>query len=105
MATFLDLGLLNYFAVIFPALIVFVIVYAVFEKFKLLGENKTLHAIIAISMSFLVLTRVAIVLVVWLIAVFRSAGVNCICPGSSSPLPSIEFFKAVKPCNSLNSFS
>ena len=75
MATFLDLGLLNYFAVIFPALIVFVIVYAVFEKFKLLGENKTLHAIIAISMSFLVIISNDVVKVInfispWFVLVF-----------------------------------
>lgn len=55
MATFLEIGLLNYFSIIFPALLVFVIVYAVFEKFKLLGENKSIHAIIAISLAFIVI--------------------------------------------------
>ena len=55
MATFLDIGLLEYFSVIFPALLVFVIVFALFEKYKLLGESKTIHAIVAIAVAFMVM--------------------------------------------------
>ena len=47
MATFLEVGILNYFSIIFPALLVFVIIFAILEKTKLLGENKSMHAIVA----------------------------------------------------------
>ena len=36
----LEIGLLNYFAVIFPAILVFVFVYAILQKIKILGEKK-----------------------------------------------------------------
>ena len=55
MATFLDTGLLSYFSVIFPALLVFVIVYALLEKTKLLGENKAIHAIAAIAIALMLM--------------------------------------------------
>jgi hypothetical protein len=55
MAAVLDVGLLEYFSIIFPALLVFVIVYALFEKLKILGENKALHAIAAIAIAFMLM--------------------------------------------------
>ena len=55
MATFLEIGALRYFSIIFPALLVFVVVYALFEKLKILGENKSIHAIVAIVLAFMVL--------------------------------------------------
>lgn len=55
MATFIETGLFEYFGVIFPALLVFVIVYGLFQKVHILGESKSLHAIIAISAAFLVM--------------------------------------------------
>ena len=75
MATFLELGLLNYFAVIFPALLVFVIVFAIFEKFKLIGESKTVHAIIAIALAFIVMLSPAILTIInfispWFVLLF-----------------------------------
>ncbi|MEE9525130.1 MAG: hypothetical protein V3V78_00805 [Candidatus Woesearchaeota archaeon] len=75
METFLDIGILNYFSVIFPALLVFVIVYALLEKTKILGENKSLHAIAAIVSAFLVMLSRDIVAIInfgapWFILVF-----------------------------------
>lgn len=75
MATFLEIGLLNYFSVIFPALLVFVLVFAVFEKFKIIGESKVIHAIIAISLSFMVMLSRDILAVInfiapWFVLVF-----------------------------------
>jgi len=55
MVTFLEIGLLRYFAIIFPALLVFAIVYAVLLKTKMLGENRTISAIVAIVVAFLVM--------------------------------------------------
>ncbi len=55
MATFLDIGVLNYFSMIFPALLVFVLVFAILEKTKMLGESKTLHAMTAIVAAFMVM--------------------------------------------------
>ncbi|MBD3354876.1 hypothetical protein GF361_02735 [Candidatus Woesearchaeota archaeon] len=55
MATFLDIGVLNYFSMIFPALLVFVLVFAILEKTKMLGESKTLHAMAAIVAAFMVM--------------------------------------------------
>ncbi|MBT4446481.1 hypothetical protein HOA92_04700 [archaeon] len=54
MASALDLGLLQYFAVIFPTLLVFVLVYAILGKFKLLGESTAINSIVAICCAILV---------------------------------------------------
>ena len=75
MATFLETGALNYFSIIFPALLVFVIVYALLEKTKILGENKGLHAIAAIVAAFLVMLSGDIVQIInfgapWFVLVF-----------------------------------
>ena len=55
MVTFLEIGLLRYFSIIFPALLVFAIVYALLQKTKLIGESITINAIIAIVIAFLVM--------------------------------------------------
>ena len=56
MATFLDISLLEHFKVIFPILFTFTVVYALLQYVKFLGDNKAIHAIIAlviaISVSF-----------------------------------------------------
>jgi hypothetical protein len=75
METFLDIGVLNYFSIIFPALLVFVIVYTILEKTKILGENKAMHAIAAIVAAFLVMLSKDIIAVInfgapWFILVF-----------------------------------
>ncbi len=71
----LDLGILNYFSVIFPALLVFVLVYAVLEKTKLLGESKSVHALTAIVVAFIVMLSRDILEIInfgapWFIMVF-----------------------------------
>jgi len=56
MATFLDVGLFQYFQVIFPVLIVFALVYAVLQKTKALGDNAgVINAIVAIVAGFMIL--------------------------------------------------
>ncbi len=55
MATFLDLGLLEHFGVIFPLILVFVIVFALLEKSKLLGDNKGIHSLVALSIAIMML--------------------------------------------------
>ncbi len=55
MATFLETGLLNYFSIIFPALLVFVLVFALLQKIKILGESKSINALVAIALGFIVL--------------------------------------------------
>ena len=55
MATFLEIGLLRYFSIIFPALLVFALVYILLEKTQMVGENKTINAIIGIVLAFLVM--------------------------------------------------
>lgn len=75
MATFLQLGILRYFSIVFPALVVFVIVFALFERFKILGENKSVHAIIAIALAFLVILSTDLVELInvmapWFVIIF-----------------------------------
>jgi hypothetical protein len=75
MASALDLGLLQYFAVIFPVLLVFVLVYAILVKFKLLGESTSINAIVAVCCAILVsLSESVISLIVfvapWFVLVF-----------------------------------
>lgn len=53
MATPLDIGLLANFKIIFPFLFIFCIVFAVLASTKLLGDNKIIHATIAIAMAFM----------------------------------------------------
>ncbi len=55
MATFLDIGLAQHFAPIFPILFVFVVVFALLEKSKILGENKGLNSLIALSVAIMLL--------------------------------------------------
>ncbi|NQU79411.1 hypothetical protein HQ545_06610 [Candidatus Woesearchaeota archaeon] len=55
MATFLDIGLAQHFQVIFPILLVFVLIFALLEKSKILGENKGLHSLIALSIAMMLL--------------------------------------------------
>ncbi len=47
MANVIDLGLLNYLMPIFVWAFVFVILFAIFEKFKVFGDKTSLHSLIA----------------------------------------------------------
>jgi len=76
MATFLGVGLLNYFALIFPALLIFFLIFAVLEKTRVLGDRKTIvNAIVAIAATFIILLSRDIVLIVqymipWFVIIF-----------------------------------
>ena len=75
METFLEIGVLNYFSIIFPALLVFVIIFAILEKTKILGESKSVHAIAAIVAAFLVMLSKDIIAIInfgapWFVLVF-----------------------------------
>lgn len=66
MATVLDLGLLQYFAVIFPVLLIFVLVYALLQKTKFISEAVGINAILAICAAVLVsLSESVIALIVF----------------------------------------
>lgn len=56
MATFLDIGVLNYFNVIFALLLVFVIVYGFLSFLKPFGDNTGLYALVAFSFAVLSIT-------------------------------------------------
>jgi hypothetical protein len=47
----LDTGLLTYFTPLFVFLFIFAVIYAIFQWSKLFGDNKVLHAIIAIVIA------------------------------------------------------
>lgn len=55
MATFLDIGLLQYFDVIFTVIFVFAIVYALLKKTAILGNSNSIIAIVSVAIAFLVL--------------------------------------------------
>ncbi len=55
MATFIDMTLLGNFSIIFTFLLVFAIVFALLEFLKIFGENKGIHAIIALCAAMLML--------------------------------------------------
>jgi len=74
MATFLDIGLLKHFIVIFPFLLVFVGTYAILNKLKILGDDPSINAIIAFAIAamFLFIQDAVILLTVltpWFILV------------------------------------
>ena len=75
MATFLQIGLLNYFSIIFPALLIFFVVFAILQKTKVLGENITVNAIVGIAIAFIVILFRDIVTVInfmipWFVIIF-----------------------------------
>jgi len=75
MAGALDIGLLEYFSIIFPALLVFVVVYALLSKLKILGESKSIQAIAAIAIAFIVIlsrdvTKIINVIAPWFVILF-----------------------------------
>lgn len=55
MATVLDVGLVSYFQVIFPVLLIFAVVYAALHKTKVIGETAWVNALIAIIAGLLIL--------------------------------------------------
>ncbi len=56
MATILDnLGFIEFFLPVFSFLFIFVIMYAVLDKFRLMGENKSVKFIAALSIALLFL--------------------------------------------------
>lgn len=55
MATFLDMGLLNKFELIFPFLFVLVIVWGILSYSKFLGDNKFVHSLLALLLALVVL--------------------------------------------------
>jgi len=60
MATFLDIGLIEHFGVIFVVLVVFLILYGLLEYVKAFGEGKRgLHAIISLMVALLFLVSKA----------------------------------------------
>lgn len=64
----LELGFLQYFSPIFVFVLVFVTVYAMFQFTKFMGENKILHALIALFVSIIFLFSTAATTVVMFIA-------------------------------------
>ncbi len=55
MATLLDIGLLQKFELIFPFLFVLVVIWGILSYSKFLGDNKTLHSILALLFAVVVL--------------------------------------------------
>jgi hypothetical protein len=75
MATFLDIGLVQHFSVIFPVLLVFVIVFALLQKSKLIGDNKGLHSLAALCIAVMMLFAPGVVQVInvmapWFVLIF-----------------------------------
>jgi len=75
MATLLDLGLLNYFSVIFPFLLIFVLTYAVLSKTKFLGENNGIYGLIAFCLAMMTIFVPNVVTMInimtpWLVLLF-----------------------------------
>jgi heme/copper-type cytochrome/quinol oxidase subunit 2 len=75
METFLEVGVLNYFSIIFPVLLIWVLVYMILEKTKILGESKSLHAILAIAAAFIAMLSSDIISIInfgapWFVLVF-----------------------------------
>ena len=75
MATVLDIGLLNYFYIIFPFLLIYAAVVGLLGSMKFLGDNKLIHNIIAIAIAFIFIMSETLVKVVnmavpWFIIMF-----------------------------------
>ena len=64
MATFLDIGLLQRFELIFPFLLILVIVWGILSYYKFLGENKFIHGIISLVLALFVLLSESIRIII-----------------------------------------
>ena len=53
MATLIDTSLLQFLLPLFSFLFVMAIVYAVMDKFSLVGDNKLIHWTVAFSIAFI----------------------------------------------------
>ncbi len=53
MATFLEIGLIENFSIIFYLIFIFVLLYAILSLTKILGENKNLNAMLALALAFI----------------------------------------------------
>lgn len=53
MATFLDIGLVENFSIIFYLIFIFVLLYAILSLTKVLGENKNLNAMLALALALI----------------------------------------------------
>ena len=72
MATVLDASLLGLLAPVFAIIFVFLIVYVVLTGSKVLGDNKGIHALMAISVAFFValspqITRTIVFMTPWFV--------------------------------------
>ncbi|MBU1201153.1 MAG: hypothetical protein KJ583_01685 [Nanoarchaeota archaeon] len=76
MATFLDIGIVENFSIVFVFILIFTIIYALLEYSKPFGSaNKGLHGLIAIAISFLLVISKAAVLMInfmtsWFVVLF-----------------------------------
>ncbi|MFH1589517.1 MAG: hypothetical protein ABIB43_03040 [archaeon] len=76
MATFMDIGILSNFSIIFVFLLIFAVMFAVLEKSSPFGKDKKgLHGIIALAIAFLIIiSDVAVsminVLTPWFVVLF-----------------------------------
>ena len=55
MASFLDIGILDYFAPAFVFLLVFAVLFALLEKTKVFGDKTGINSLVAFSISLLFL--------------------------------------------------
>ena len=76
MATFLEgVGFLSEFSIIFPFILILVVVYALAQYTKMLGDNKGVHAIVALAVAALFLfsgaaNEIVKVITPWFVVLF-----------------------------------
>ena len=75
MATFLDVGLFQYFKVIFPVLLIFAVMFALLQKTKILGQNLTINAVVSIAVAFMAILSSTVIELInfmapWFVLVF-----------------------------------
>mgnify|MGYP006294370653 CR=1 FL=1 len=75
MVTILDSGILEHFTIIFSLVFVIAVVYGVFQMTKMFGDNKGLHALIALIVGLLVImvpdiTQIISTMIPWFALLF-----------------------------------
>ncbi|MBT3297401.1 hypothetical protein HN385_00595 [archaeon] len=75
MVSVIDLGLVNYFSIIFPFLLIFSLVFAILQKVKIIGDSPVINAVVAFSAAMLAIlsdTVVAMIVFIapWFVVVF-----------------------------------
>ncbi len=75
MVSVIDLGLVSYFDIIFPFLLIFSLIFAILQKIKIIGDSPAINAVVAFCAAILAILSDTVVQMIvfiapWFVVVF-----------------------------------